>query len=129
MKSLFRISNGVLSCIAILFYVSGLSGFSQETEGLFVSIQTNLGTFECRLFHEKTPMTVANFVGLAAGTQSWMNFKNGEAEARPYYDGIIFHRVISGFVIQGGSPKGDGTDGPGYSFPDEFDPTLRHSRA
>ena len=90
---------------------------------------TSHGSFTCQLFYDKVPRTVANFVGLASGEKSWLNLPTGEVMRRPFYNGLTFHRVVSGFVIQGGSPKGDGSDGPGYTFRDEFDPTLRHSKA
>ncbi|HEX5176421.1 MAG TPA: peptidylprolyl isomerase [Chthoniobacteraceae bacterium] len=98
-------------------------------DGLYADFETSLGNFSCKLAFDKAPRTVANFVGLISGSGGWVDFKNGEAKNRPFYDGVTFHRVVAGFVIQGGSPKGDGTDGPGYTFQDEFDPALRHSRA
>jgi peptidyl-prolyl cis-trans isomerase A (cyclophilin A) len=72
---------------------------------------------------------VANFTGLAEGTREWKHPKTGEKHKKPYYDGIVFHRVIDGFMIQGGDPLGVGSGGPGYQFEDEFHPTLRHDRA
>jgi len=92
------------------------------TPGLFADMQTSKGKVVIRLAFEKTPMTVANFVGLAEGTVR--NSFRGEGE--PYYDGIVFHRVIGDFMIQGGDPTGTGSGGPGYRFPDEFDASLRH---
>ena len=89
---------------------------------------TTLGTFTIELFEEKTPRTVANFTGLAEGTKEWKHPKTGEKSTKPYYDGIIFHRVINGFMIQGGDPLGQGHGGPGYNFEDEFHPDLRHDR-
>jgi peptidyl-prolyl cis-trans isomerase A (cyclophilin A) len=80
------------------------------------------------LFDKEVPKTVANFVGLAEGTKEWRDPSTGEKKTGPYYDGIIFHRVISGFMIQGGDRLGTGTGGPGYNFGDEFHPSLRHSR-
>ena len=77
----------------------------------------------------KTPNTVANFVGLAEGSKEWTHPKTGEKHKKPYYDGIVFHRVISGFMIQGGDPLGQGYGGPGYQFDDEFHPDLRHDHA
>jgi peptidyl-prolyl cis-trans isomerase A (cyclophilin A) len=71
---------------------------------------------------------VANFVGLAEGSKEWKHPKTGEMHKTPYFDGIIFHRIISGFVIQGGDPLGQGYGGPGYQFEDEFHPDLRHDR-
>jgi peptidyl-prolyl cis-trans isomerase A (cyclophilin A) len=98
-------------------------------DGIFADFVTSHGNFTCQLFHDRAPRTVANFVGLATGERSWLNLPRGEVARTPFFDGLTFHRVVSGFVIQGGSPKGDGTDGPGYTFRDEFDSTLRHSKA
>jgi peptidyl-prolyl cis-trans isomerase A (cyclophilin A) len=89
---------------------------------------TTEGSFTVRLFEKEVPKTVANFVGLAEGTKEWKDPSTGEKKTAPYYDGIIFHRVISGFMIQGGDRLGTGTGGPGYNFGDEFHPSLRHSR-
>ena len=88
---------------------------------LFADFQTNLGGFTVELFHADAPRTVASFVSLAEGTRPWLDPRTQEVRTGvPYYDGIIFHRVIPNFVIQGGSPQGTGTDGPGYKFPDEL---------
>jgi cyclophilin family peptidyl-prolyl cis-trans isomerase len=75
------------------------------------------------------PLTVGSFVGLAAGTQTFVDEKNGVVTTRPYYNGLKCHRIIKDFMIQGGCPRGNGTSGPGYEFPDEFDSTLRHTTA
>lgn len=88
-----------------------------------------MGKFTVELFESKTPKTVANFVGLADGSKEWKHPKTGEKHKKPYFDGIVFHRIISGFVIQGGDPLGQGYGGPGYQFEDEFHPELRHDRA
>ena len=90
---------------------------------------TSEGSFTVRLFDKEVPNTVANFVGLAEGTKEFTDPKSGKKMKRPYYDGLIFHRVIDGFMIQGGDPLGQGTGGPGYTFNDEFHPKLRHSKA
>ena len=90
---------------------------------------TSEGSFTARLFDEEVPNTVANFVGLAEGTKEWTHPGTREKMRTPYYDGIIFHRVIDGFMIQGGDPLGQGIGGPGYKFADEFHPRLRHDRA
>ena len=90
---------------------------------------TSEGSFIVRLFDEEVPNTVGNFVGLAEGTKEWTHPRTGEKVKQPYYDGIIFHRIIDGFMIQGGDPLGQGTGGPGYDFADEFHPRLRHDKA
>ena len=87
------------------------------------------GNFTIRLFDKEAPNTVANFVGLAEGTKEWTDPRTNQKVTQPYYDGIIFHRVIDGFMIQGGDPLGQGIGGPGYKFADEFHPSLRHSKA
>lgn len=97
-------------------------------EGLYAGFLTTQGQFWCRLEFTKVPRTVANFVSLAEGTRDWIDFKSAKIARRPYYAGILFHRVIDKFMIQGGSPNGLGTDGPGYQFADEFHATLRHSK-
>jgi peptidyl-prolyl cis-trans isomerase A (cyclophilin A) len=102
---------------------------ARAQNGLFADFQTSLGNFTCELDYIHAPRTVANFVGLATGERPWLNFATGEVSRKPFYNGLTFHRVVPGFVIQAGSPKGDGSDGPGYTFRDEFDPTLRHSAA
>jgi peptidyl-prolyl cis-trans isomerase A (cyclophilin A) len=91
--------------------------------------ETTLGNFTVELYDDKAPKTVANFVGLAEGTREWKHPKTGAAHTTPFYDGIVFHRIIQGFVIQGGDPLGQGYGGPGYQFEDEFHPSLRHDRA
>ncbi len=89
--------------------------------------QTNLGSFTIELFADKAPKTVANFVGLATGTKEWTDPKTRQQVKRPLYDGLVFHRIIENFMIQGGCPLGRGTGGPGFRFNDEFHPDLRHT--
>ena len=95
----------------------------------FAHFTTSEGNFTARLYDAETPNTVANFTGLAEGSKEWTDPRSGRKVKQPYYDGTIFHRVIDGFMIQGGDPLGQGTGGPGYTFADEFHPTLRHTKA
>lgn len=83
------------------------------------TLKTSLGSITCELFTTAAPNTVANFVGLATGTKEFKDPKTGKMVKRPFYNGLIFHRVIPGFMIQGGDPLGNGTGGPGYQFANE----------
>jgi peptidyl-prolyl cis-trans isomerase A (cyclophilin A) len=96
---------------------------------VYAAFKTSEGDFSVRLFEDEAPKTVANFVGLAEGTKEWTDPRTNKKVTQPYYDGIVFHRVIDGFMIQGGDPLGQGIGGPGYTFADEFHPSLRHDRA
>ena len=97
--------------------------------GIYAQFVTTEGPFTVRLFDQEAPKTVENFVGLAEGTKEWTDPRTRKKVSTPYYNGIIFHRIIDGFMIQGGDPLGQGIGGPGYNFADEFHPTLRHSKA
>ncbi len=92
--------------------------------GEYAEIETSMGTIVCQLFPSSAPETVANFVGLAEGTKPFIDPRTGTQVKRPFFDGLIFHRVIKNFMIQGGDPLGNGTGGPGYQFKNEVDPTL-----
>lgn len=98
---------------------------SKLKDGLYASFKTAKGEILCRLEFEKTPLTVANFVGLAEGTKDLGG--GAKAKGEKFYNGLKFHRVIADFMIQGGCPLGTGTGGPGYTFPDEIDPKLKHA--
>ena len=91
-------------------------------------VETNHGTIKIELFPNHAPKTVANFAELAQGTREWTDPKTGEQVSRPFYDGLIFHRIIKDFMIQGGCPLGTGTGGPGYRFADEIHPELQFSK-
>ena len=90
--------------------------------------ETSVGNFKIKLFNDLVPKTVENFVGLAEGTKEFTDAKTGEKTKRPFYDGLVFHRVIKDFMIQGGCPRGAGTGDPGYKFADEFSATLKHNK-
>jgi peptidyl-prolyl cis-trans isomerase A (cyclophilin A) len=100
--------------------------FSQEkkNEGIFAEFNTTKGKIVTQLEYQKTPLTVANFITLAEGTNLQVT---NSLKGKPYYNGLKFHRVIADFMIQGGCPKGDGSGDPGYRFDDEFVPELKHS--
>ncbi len=92
-------------------------------------LKTSMGTITVRLFPKEAPETVANFMGLATGSKPWTDPRTGQTKkGAPFYDGIIFHRVIPGFMAQTGDPLGTGTGGPGYQFKDEFSPGLRFDK-
>ena len=114
------------------FAISVSNGFAAEAPEkkgpLYATLKTSLGDIVIQLFDDKAPKTVANFVDLASGTKEWTDPKTREKVKRPLYNGTIFHRVIPGFMIQGGDPLGNGTGGPGYRFQDEFHPDLKHSK-
>jgi peptidyl-prolyl cis-trans isomerase A (cyclophilin A) len=101
---------------------AGLTG----TGALKATIETDLGTLSCDLYEKDAPITVANFVGLARGVRPWK--KGGEWVKTPLYDGTVFHRVVKGFMIQGGDPAGNGSGGPGYMIKNEIIPGAKHER-
>jgi peptidyl-prolyl cis-trans isomerase A (cyclophilin A) len=96
---------------------------------IFARFKTSEGNFLVRLFADKAPNTVDNFVGLAEGTKEYTDPRDNTRKKARFYDGLIFHRIIDGFMIQGGDPLGQGYGGPGYKFADEFHPSLRHDKA
>lgn len=110
-----------LLTVLLVFGMTSVSRAQKTGAGMFAEFETSKGKILVELYYEKTPLTVANFVGLAEGTKD-----SSQPKGKKFYDGLIFHRVINDFMIQGGDPEGKGTGGPGYRFPDEFDDTLRH---
>jgi peptidyl-prolyl cis-trans isomerase A (cyclophilin A) len=124
-------ARNLLIMAALLIAISrGFAAEAPEKKGpLYATLKTSMGEIVIQLFDDKVPKTVANFVDLAAGTKEWTDPKTREKVKRPLYNGTIFHRVIPGFMIQGGDPLGNGTGGPGYRFEDEFNPDLKHSKA
>ncbi|ATE51960.1 MULTISPECIES: peptidylprolyl isomerase [Actinosynnema] len=95
---------------------------------VFATLRTSAGDIRIKLFPQHAPQTVANFVELAEGRREYADPRTGERTTAPLYDGTVFHRVISGFMIQGGDPLGTGTGGPGYTFEDEFHPDLSFNK-
>jgi peptidyl-prolyl cis-trans isomerase A (cyclophilin A) len=114
--------------------LAGKFTLADATKGLKASgpitaaIDTSNGQISCKLYDDKAPNTVANFVGLARGTRPWKD-PHGDWVKRPAYDGTTFHRIIKGFIIQGGDPVGNGTGEPGYVIKDELWPGAKHDRA
>ena len=93
--------------------------------GLYATINTTMGAITVRLFENEAPITVRNFVDLARGRKGWIDPKTGQKVYRPFYNGVTFHRVIPGFMIQGGDPTGTGAYNPGFTIKDEFHPSLK----
>lgn len=113
----------------VFLALAAATGATSSAGRLTAVIHTTAGTLRCELFPDKARHTVANFVGLATGKKDWTNPRTGKVEHnRPLYDGVIFHRVIPGFMIQGGDPVGTGMGGPGYTFDDELRPDLLFDR-
>jgi peptidyl-prolyl cis-trans isomerase A (cyclophilin A) len=97
------------------------------TGELHAVLHTNMGDIDILLYENEAPHTVANFVGLITGKRTWIDPETQDERNDPYYDGVIFHRVIKNFMLQGGDRLGQGTGGPGYKFKDEFHPSLKHT--
>jgi peptidyl-prolyl cis-trans isomerase A (cyclophilin A) len=120
---------GFLRWLAFVFVTAvGLQAGAQ-TNGIFADFTTSMGDFTCQLDYTNSPKAVANFVGLATGARAWLDLVTGEARTNAFYDGLTFHRVIPNFVNQSGSPNGQGTDGPGYSFVDQFSAALNFNNS
>ncbi len=115
---------------ATFFTLEGSFNFVNAKDldnGLYATFKTNKGDIVCKLFEDQVPKTVENFVGLATGAKEYFDSKTGEQKRGNFYDGLIFHRVIANFMVQGGCPLGKGIGGPGYKFKDEFSPDLKHN--
>ena len=111
----------VVAMLAAATAFAGQDAPAKKSGGkVYAHFTTNLGKFTVELFEKDAPKTVANFVGLAEGTKEWTDPKTGAKVKKPFYNGLIFHRVIADFMIQGGDPLGTGTGDPGYKFGDEF---------
>jgi peptidyl-prolyl cis-trans isomerase A (cyclophilin A) len=116
-------SRSILLAVAGLVAATsaGIAGQSAKATGKpYAHFTTSEGSFTAELFEKDAPKTVANFIGLVQGTKEWTDPRTGEKMKKPFYNGLTFHRVIAGFMIQGGDPLGNGTGDPGYKFADEF---------
>ncbi|MFH2047287.1 MAG: peptidylprolyl isomerase [Pseudomonadota bacterium] len=114
----------IICCVVIAGSSIGWAEGKKQIENPVYVIKTSMGDIDVELFDDEAPKTVANFIGLAEGTKEFKDIKTGKKVKRPFYDGLIFHRVIKDFMIQGGCPLGTGTGGPGYAFADEIDATA-----
>jgi peptidyl-prolyl cis-trans isomerase A (cyclophilin A) len=125
-----RMPNALWMIAILMTWTSiGLAAQTADTKTpAYATLRTTMGDIVIELFEDKAPKTVANFIGLASGNKEWTDPKTGEKVKRPLYNGTIFHRVIPGFMIQGGDPLGNGTGGPGFRFEDEFHPELKHTK-
>lgn len=119
----------LVTVLLVLILTAAAGAAAQGPARPTAIIHTTVGDLRCMLFSDKAPQTVANFIGLATGKKDWTNPSNGKVEHnRPLYDGVVFHRVIPEFMIQGGDPLGTGRGGPGYKFEDELRPDLLFDR-
>jgi peptidyl-prolyl cis-trans isomerase A (cyclophilin A) len=109
--------------------ISAAQDGSRLRRGTYAHFETSMGNFTAQLEAQLAPKTVENFVGLARGTKPWRDPVTGQMVTRPLYDGVIFHRIVSDFIIQSGDPTGTGTGGPGFAIPDEFSSSAPHDSA
>ncbi|WP_426429727.1 peptidylprolyl isomerase [Winogradskyella sp. HB-48] len=114
-----------LIILVVLANISCQEKYPDLEDGLYAEFVTNKGTMLAKLYYDKVPVTVANFVALSEGNHPMVK---EEYKGKRYYDGITFHRVVNNFMIQGGDPTASGTGDPGYKFPDEFHPDLKHDK-
>ena len=119
--------------LVLLIMMGALAVTAQDKplkRGTYAHFETSMGTFTAQLETQLAPKTVANFIGLARGTKEWKDPRTGQTvSGRSIYEGLIFHRVVSDFIIQSGDPSGTGSGGSGFAIADEFSPQLRHDRA
>jgi peptidyl-prolyl cis-trans isomerase A (cyclophilin A) len=114
-------------CLGAVSAGGGPAGAAALPDGLYARFDTTKGVIVAVLFFDEVPLTVANFAGLAEGKIAWQA-PDGQSRQTPFYDGLVFHRVIADFMVQGGDPLGKGTGGPGYRFQDEFKSGLKHDQ-
>ena len=127
MKVSMLVISGLFLVMAGAFSTPAMAQKKRDP-GLYATFQTNQGTIVCQLFEKEAPITVKNFVDLAEGNKEYKDPKTGAMKKSRYYDGIIFHRVIPDFMIQGGDPTGTGTGGPGYKFKNEYTASIKFDK-
>ncbi|MEM9159784.1 MAG: peptidylprolyl isomerase, partial [Verrucomicrobiota bacterium] len=125
--TILKIQRILVSAVSLVV-ANALSAFTPEEEGLYAVFTTSEGELAAILYFQEAPLTVSNFVGLAENSISHYDHQTGVAQNKPFYDGLSFHKVIAGSIALTGSPDGTGNDGPGYIFPDEIAPSLKHDR-
>lgn len=123
--SLFKTAFKIFTLILVINFTSCKAQYPDLEDGIYAEFVTNKGIMVAKLSYKKTPVTVANFVSLAEGTNTMVD---SAYKGKKFYNGIIFHRVINDFMIQGGDPTGTGSGSPGYKFMDEFHPDLKHDK-
>jgi peptidyl-prolyl cis-trans isomerase A (cyclophilin A) len=117
-----------LALLCLIAVAPVVQAAKKRDPGLYVRFETSMGNITVRLFEKEAPITVKNFVDLAEGKKAWPDPKTGQKVTRPLYNGVTFHRVIPGFMIQGGDPRGTGSYSPGYTIPDEIVSSLKFDR-
>jgi cyclophilin family peptidyl-prolyl cis-trans isomerase len=128
MSSIFLRRAAAHLFLVLMFLGFASRGLGQYTNGIYAEFNTSMGSYTCALYYAQAPKAVANFIGLATGQRAWLDLPSGLAKTNTFYDGLTFHRVITNFVIQAGSPNGLGTDGPGYAFVDEITNSLQFNK-
>jgi peptidyl-prolyl cis-trans isomerase A (cyclophilin A) len=121
----FRTFHRRILTLAVLGILNGLLSPLFAQSGIFADFTTSMGDFSCQLDFTNAPRPVANFIGLATGERPWMDLNTGRVRYDAFYDSLTFHRTITNFMIQAGSPKGDGSDTPGYVFKNQFSSKLK----
>ena len=118
----------VIALVVLAYFIFGRKNFMKNKSDVYAVLETNHGTVKIKLFYQEVPKTVQNFIDLVEGKKEFTDPFTHAQVKKKFYDGLIFHRVIPDFMIQGGDPQGTGMGGPGYEFSDEFHPNLKHNK-
>jgi peptidyl-prolyl cis-trans isomerase A (cyclophilin A) len=127
-KFFSAVKSRVLAALVLVVLAARCPAQYAGTNGIFAEFNTRMGSYTCVVLHASAPKAAASFIGLATGRKAWLDPRSGLVRTNPFYNGLTFHRVASGFVIQAGSPIGDGSDGPGYTFTDETTNGLQFNK-